>query len=124
MRSRFTRAVCACAGLWLIAAPCATAQNLQYLSGQHLVPAFEGWERNPNGSFTFYFGYLNRNYREELSIPLGPANRIEPSHLEQSQPTYFYPRRHRFLFAVQVPADWGDRDVTWTLTANGATKTA
>jgi len=127
MGSRFTRAVCACAGLWLLAAsldPSAFAQNLQYLSGQHIVPAFEGWEQHPDGSFTFYFGYLNRNYREELSIPLGPDNRIEPSHLVQAQPTYFYPRRHRFLFNIRVPADWGDRDVTWTLTANGATQTA
>ena len=127
MPSRFTRAACACAGLWLFAAlhdTSATAQNLQYLSGQDIVPAFEGWERNPDESFTFYFGYLNRNYREELNIPLGPDNRIEPSHLEQTQPTYFYPRRHRFLFEVQVPAGWGDRDVTWTLTANGSTTIA
>ena len=125
--SRFTRTLYACAGLWLLAAPLdtsATAQNLQYLSGQAIVPAFEGWARNPDGSFTFYFGNLNRNYREELSIPLGPDNRIEPSHLTQTQPTYFYPRRHRFLFSVQVPANWGERDVTWTLTANGSTTTA
>ena len=129
MRSRFARAVCAGAGLWLLAAPfdlalTATAQNLQYLSGQNIVPAFEGWERNPDGSFTFYFGYLNRNYREELSIPIGPDNRIEPSQLGQAQPTYFYPRRHRFLFSVRVPSDWGDRDVAWSLTSNGETKTA
>ena len=125
MQGRLTRTVCACAGLWLLAAPFdAAAQNLQYLSGQDVVPAFEGWERNPDGSFTFYFGYLNRNYREELSIPLGPDNRIEPNDLEQAQPTYFYPRRHRFLFTVQVPSNWGGRDVAWTLTTNGTAKTA
>ena len=124
-RSRSTRAVSACAGLWLLVMPLtATGQNLQYLSGQDVVPAFEGWERNPDGSFIFYFGYLNRNYREELSAPIGPDNRIEPNHLEQVQPTYFYPRRHRFLFSVRVPADWGDRDVVWTLTTAGTTQTA
>ena len=127
MRGCLPRIVCACVGLWLLAVPLAvdaTAQNLQYLSGQNIVPVFEGWERKPDGSFTFYFGYLNRNYREELQIPIGPTNRIEPSHLEQTQPTYFYPRRHRFLFTVPVPAGWGDRDVTWTLTAQGKTETA
>ena len=102
----------------------ALAQNLQYLSGQNVVPAFEGWARNQDGSFTFYFGYLNRNYREELHIPLGVDNRIEPAELGQPQPSYFYPRRHRFLFSLEVPADWGDRDVAWTLTSAGATETA
>ena len=124
-RRRLTRAVCAGIGLWLLAATIdATAQNLQYLSGQNVVPVFEGWERNQDGSFAFYFGYLNRNYREELAVPIGPDNRIEPGHLEQTQPTYFYPRRHRFLFTVRVPAGWGDGDVTWTLTSNGKTETA
>jgi hypothetical protein len=123
--SRLTRVVCALATVgWLSTPPSVSAQNLQYLSGQNVVPAFEGWERNADGSFTFYFGYLNRNYREELNIPLGPDNRIEPDHLAQTQPAYFYPRRHRFLFSLQVPADWGDRDVLWTLTSAGKTETA
>ena len=35
---------------------------------------FEGWEENPDGSFNIVFGYLNRNYEEELNIPVGPSN--------------------------------------------------
>ena len=31
----------------------ALAQNLQYLSGQNVVPAFAGWARHQDGSFTF-----------------------------------------------------------------------
>jgi len=100
------------------------AQQLQYLSGQSVAPFFEGWEQNGDGSFNMVFGYINRNYREELIIPLGPANRIEPAPLEQPQPTYFYPRRHRFMFRVKVPKDWGKKDVVWTLTANGKTEKA
>jgi hypothetical protein len=100
------------------------AQQLQYLSGQSIVPFFEGWEKNPDGSFDMLFGYLNRNFREELNIPLGPANRIEPAALQQLQPTYFYPRRHRFMFRVRVPKDWGKKDVVWTLTAYGRTEKA
>ncbi len=125
LRRRLALFVFVCIGSSLLAAPpTAVSQNLQYLSGQSVVPAFEGWERNQDGSFTLYFGYLNRNYREELSIPIGPDNRIEPASLPQDQPTYFYPRRHRFLFSVEVPSDWGERQVTWTLTSAGGTETA
>jgi hypothetical protein len=102
----------------------ASAQQLQYLSGQNVAPYFEGWEQNPDGSFNMVFGYLNRNFREELNIPIGPDNRIEPADLPQPQPTYFYPRRHRYLFRVRVPKDWGKKDVVWTLTSNGKTEKA
>jgi hypothetical protein len=100
------------------------AQQLQYISGQNVAPYFEGWEQNADGSFNMVFGYLNRNYREELNIPIGPANQIEPTTLPQTQPTYFYPRRHRFLFRVRVAKDWGKKDVVWTVTANGKTEKA
>ena len=108
----------------VMAAGAPHAQQLQYLSGQSVAPFFEGWEQNPDGSFNLVFGYINRNYREELNIPIGPANRIEPATLEQPQPTYFYPRRHRFMFRVRVPKDWGKKDVVWSLTANGKTEKA
>jgi len=100
------------------------AQQLQYISGQNVAPYFEGWEQNADGSFNMVFGYLNRNYREELNIPIGPANQIEPATLAQTQPTYFYPRRHRYLFRVRVPKDWGKKDVIWTITSNGKTEKA
>src|SRR5262245_1530795 len=100
------------------------AQQLQYISGQNVAPYFEGWEQNADGSFNMVFGYLNRNYREELNIPIGPANQIEPANLPQTQPTYFYPRRHRYLFRVRVPKDWGKKDVVWTITSNGKTEKA
>jgi hypothetical protein len=112
--------------VWLALATTAVtaAQQLQFLSGQNVAPYFEGWEQNPDGSFSMVFGYLNRNYREELNIPLGPNNVIEPTGLAQPQPTYFYPRRHRYLFRVRVPKDWGKKDVIWTLTSNGKTEKA
>ena len=34
-----------------------TAQS--YRSGQHVEPAFEGWRPNPDGTFSFMFGYMN-----------------------------------------------------------------
>src|SRR5437879_10710454 len=36
------------------------------LTGQNAVPAYEGWELNPDGSFNLVFGYFNRNWEEEL----------------------------------------------------------
>lgn len=93
-------------------------------SGQNVVPVYEGWEANPDGSFNLVFGYLNRNYREHLHIPVGDGNFIEPGGLDQGQPTWFFPRRHRFLFRIRVPPDFGDGEIVWTLTANGRTERA
>ena len=95
-----------------------------YHSGQNVQPVFEGWEQNPDGSFNMVFGYLNRNYEEQLNIPVGPNNFFEPGDSDRGQPAYFYPRRHRFVWRVRVPADWGDQELVWTVTANGRTDRA
>lgn len=94
-------------------------------SGQDIVPSFDGWLRNADGTFTFVFGYMNRNYKEQLAIPAGPDNQVEPgSALDQGQPTYFLPRRHAWVFHVTVPADWGKKELVWTITAHGKTEKA
>src|SRR6478736_4433466 len=84
-------------------------------SGQNVVPVFEGWERNADGSFTMVFGYMNRNYEQELDLPVGPENTVEPGAPDQGQPTHFYPRRQQFVFKVRVPKDFGKKDVIWSL---------
>src|SRR5580700_11076043 len=83
--------------------------------------AFEGWFKNPDGSFSLLLGYFNRNDKEELDIPIGPDNRIEPGGPDRGQPTHFLVGRQWGLFAVKVPADFGDNKITWTITANGKT---
>jgi autonomous glycyl radical cofactor GrcA len=95
-----------------------------YSSGQNASPAFEGWERNADGSFNLLFGYMNRNWDEELFVPIGPDNNIEPGGPDRGQPTRLLPRYNRFVFRVQVPKDWGDREVVWTLTTKGKTEKA
>jgi hypothetical protein len=100
--------------------------TLKNLSGDSLQPAFEGWERNPDGTYSFWFGYLNRNWAQELNIPVGPNNDIEPGGPDRGQPEFFQTgernRRQMFAFKVVVPANWPkDRDVIWTVTANGTT---
>lgn len=93
-------------------------------TGQNVVPVFEGWEPNPDGSFEMIFGYFNRNWDEVLDLPIGAANAIEPGGPDQGQPTHFYVRRNRFYFRVRVPGDWGKKDLVWTLTSNGKTDKA
>jgi hypothetical protein len=109
--------------LALAAAGLLSAQ-IRYASGQNVVPVFEGWERNGDGSFNMVFGYMNRNYEEEVDIPPGAENRIEPGAADQGQPAHFYTRRQEYVFKVKVPKDWGERDLVWTLTSRGKTEKA
>ena len=98
--------------------------QLSYSSGQNVSPAFEGWEKNPDGTFSLLFGYINRNWLEELDVPVGPDNNISPGPTDQGQPTHFLPRRNRFVFKVRVPADFGDQEMVWTLATRGKTEFA
>jgi len=121
------------AAVWLgAAAVAACAQppaptyipQTKFNAGQDVVPVYEGWLKNPDGTFTFIFGYFNRNWKEELVIPAGPDNKLEPGPVDRGQPTYFLPRRQSWVFRVQVPADWGNKELVWTLTAHGKTEKA
>jgi hypothetical protein len=96
----------------------------KFNSGQDVVPVYEGWLRNSDGTFTFVFGYFNRNWKEELVIATGADNKLEPGPADRGQPTYFLPRRQPWVFRVQVPADWGNKELVWTLTAHGRSEKA
>ena len=90
--------------------------RFMYLNGQSIHPAYEGWWPNDDGSFTFWFGYMNSNWEEEFNVPAGPDNyfaltephalddieldAIVPSEIDQGQPTHFYPRRNPFLLSL------------------------
>src|ERR1041385_8293192 len=52
-------------------------------SGQSITGAFEGWFPNSDGSFSILLGYYNRNLKQEVDIPAGPDNRIEPGGPDQ-----------------------------------------
>jgi len=105
-------------------------------SGQPVVPIFDGWFENPDGSKTICFGYKNLNLDEALDIPLGPDNFIVPSEFDGAQPTHFAPapesldpddpkaryRRQYCVLPVRVPGDFGG-EIVWTLRARGETIT-
>jgi hypothetical protein len=112
------------AGGFVVCAPASLAQlPLEPIRdvGQGVTAAYEGWYRNPDGSYNLLVGYFNRNRKEALDIPVGPNNRIDPGGPDQGQPTHFLPRRQWGVFTITVPADFGDKKLMWTLVANGRT---
>ena len=97
----------------------------KYTRGQDVSPTFDGWQMNPDGTYTLYFGYFNRNSEEEVDIPIGPDNRFDLEKIDQGQPTHFYPSPRWWVFGVVVPRDWPkDKRVVWTLTNRGYTNQA
>jgi len=101
------------------------SQSLSYTKGQNVAPAYEGWEQGADGAKYFLFGYMNRNWEEELDVPVGPDNGFSPGNPDQGQPTHFLPRRNRFIFRVKVPNGFTDKDeLVWTLTTHGKTEKA
>jgi hypothetical protein len=88
---------------------------------RRFIPALEGWGPDKNGDNVILLGYYNRNRTQELDIPIGPDNRIEPGGPDFGQPTHFYAGRQHGVFAIKVPKDFGTQKLTWTLTANGQT---
>ena len=116
-------AVLVIVGVSLVALPSGHAQQ-SFATGQTIAPAYEGWEQNDDGSFNLVFGYMNRNWGEEIDVPVGPENGIEPGGPDHGQPTRFLPRRNRFVFRIRVPADFGDKELVWTLASNGETERA
>ena len=96
--------------------------------GNFVAPYFDGYYKNPDGTVTLSFGFMNRNDSDLIEIPLGENNFIEPKEFDGVQPTSFpvvnYSGfggpRERGAFGIVVPADY-EGDVWWTLTTDGYT---
>ena len=89
--------------------------------GSRVTPAFEGWYYGKDGSQNLLIGYFNRNTKQELNIPVGPNNRIEPGGPDMGQPTHFNTGRNWGVFSIKLPKDFGTKKLTWTIVANGLT---
>lgn len=88
--------------------------------GASVTAAFEGWFANKDGTRSFLVGYFNRNTQQELDVPIGPNNRIEPGGPDLGQPTHFLTGRQYGMFVVPVPKEFTPQDkYTWTIVANG-----
>ncbi|NQV69736.1 MAG: hypothetical protein HQ498_06895 [Pseudohongiella sp.] len=108
---------------------------LMQLREQITSPAYEGWWPNDDGTYKLFFGYMNTNWEQQFDISVGADNYFSNvgagelddlakdgfdfSDADQGQPTHFYPRRNPFLFTIDVPADFGDEEMVWTLKTQG-----
>src|SRR3954468_13066626 len=81
------------------------------------APVYEGFDINADGSFNMWFGYMNRNYEEEIDIAVGDGNTFEPGG-DRGQPTHFTTRRHKDVFKVTVPKEFADKTLVWKLTSH------
>jgi hypothetical protein len=122
-RAAIVYVVLTAAAAFILTGQSARAQS--YTHGQNVSPAFEGWEEDPDGTKYFLFGYMNRNWTEEIDVPVGPDNNIQPGGPDLGQPTHFQPRRNRFMFRVRVPQTFTVKDeMIWTLTTKGKSEKA
>jgi hypothetical protein len=113
----------ACAALLVAGGVCAVVAQTTYARGQDVSPTFDGWQQNPDGTFTLHFGYYNRNTEEDFDVPVGPDNNFDGG--DKGQPTHFYPSRKWWVFKVVIPKDWPkDKRAVWTLTTHGKTNQA
>lgn len=93
--------------------------------GQPVIPLFDGWYPNPDGTRTLCFGFFNMNREEALSIPLGENNYLSSNKYATTLPTHFDPLppryRHVFCaFTVTVDEEFGINDkIYWHLNSNG-----
>lgn len=91
-------------------------------SGQPVIPIFDGWVLEDDGTATLCLGYFNLNFDEALEIPLGPNNYIEPARFNGIQPTYFNPvpmrarnkQRNYCVLTFNVPQGETER-IVWHL---------
>lgn len=100
------------------------AQAESFNFGKSIEVAYEGWRPLEDGTFNLMFGYMNENWEEEIDVEVGENNFLSPGPADRGQPTHFLPRRNRFTFEVNVPSDWGDREMVWELTVRGETRRA
>lgn len=93
--------------------------------GQPVIPLFDGWFPNDDGTRSLCFSYFNLNTEQSLTILLGTDNHLGDDRFAALLPTHFDPLppryRHKFcVFTVTVPADFSvDETVVWHLRSAG-----
>lgn len=101
----------------VLCAPIPTAVHTQ--QNQPIYPAYDGFLKNPDGSYTLAFAYFSHN-AEPVTIAPGPNNVFAPSPGDRMQPTTFKPGHWRFQCVMVVGPEF-DGKMKWTLTYGGVT---
>ncbi len=92
-------------------------------SGQPVIPLFDGWFLNADGTRTLCYSFFNLNTEQSLTIPLGEKNYLSDDRFSAQLPTHFDPLppryRHKFcVFTVTVPADFSvNETIVWHLSS-------
>ncbi len=101
----------------VLLAPMATGLRAQ--QNQPIYPAYDGFLKNPDGSYTLAFAYFSHN-ATNVTIPPGANNGFAPTPGDRMQPTTFKPGHWRFQCVMVVGPEF-DGKMKWTLTYGGVT---
>lgn len=86
---------------------------------QPIYPAYDGYIKNADGSYTIAFAYFSHN-AEPVTIAPGPGNLFGPTPADRLQPTTFRTGHQRFQCVMVVGPDF-DGKLRWTLSYAGVT---
>jgi hypothetical protein len=97
----------------------ALAASVSAQLNQPVYPAYDGYLRNPDGSYTLAFAYFSHN-AEPVTIPPGEQNAFTPGARDRQQPITFKPGHWRFQCVMVVGPEF-DGKLRWTMSYGGAT---
>lgn len=86
---------------------------------QPIYPVYDGFLKNPDGSYTLSFAYFSHNADVVTVLP-GPSNAFGPAPGDRLQPTTFKPGHWRFQCVMVVGPEF-DGKMKWTLGYAGTT---
>lgn len=105
----------ACASSVVMVLLLAGVDNAQ--QNQPIYPAYDGFLKNPDGSYTLSFAYFSHN-ADVVTVPPGPANAFAPTPGDRMQPATFKPGHWRFQCVMVVGPEF-DGKMKWTLAYAG-----
>ena len=108
--------------VWLTLVLALSAPLVIGLRAQHnqpIYPAYDGFLKNPDGSYTIAFAYFSHN-ANEVTIAPGADNSFAPTPGDRMQPTTFKPGHWRFQCVMVVGPEF-DGKMKWTLAYAGVT---
>ncbi len=114
-RRHLMAAILAAAATW--AGPLVSQAAAQ--RNQPVYPAYDGYIKNADGSYTLAFAYFNHN-AEPVTIQPGPDNSFGPGPADRQQPVTFRTGHQRFQCIMVLGAEF-DGKLRWTLAYAGTT---
>lgn len=115
MKERMGRTACLAVAAAALAGPFLALPHAQ--RNQPIYPAYDGYLKNPDGSYTLSFAYFSHN-AEPVTIAPGPDNSFAPDPADRRQPTTFRPGHWRFQCIIVVGPEF-DGKLRWTLNYAG-----